>query len=85
MTITLAKWSLADYHQMIAAHILVGRRVELLNGEIVKGHPKGQNTPRPAPMQQTICGGFWAIERWYERPSPLPYRTATPSQSQILR
>ena len=33
MTVTLAKWSLDDYHQMIDAGILVDRRVELLNGE----------------------------------------------------
>ncbi|MBE9101419.1 Uma2 family endonuclease [Vacuolonema iberomarrocanum] len=41
MTITTAKWSLDDYHQMIAANILVGRQVELLNGEIIEMAPEG--------------------------------------------
>jgi Uma2 family endonuclease len=41
MTLTLAKWSLDDYHHMIAANILVGRRVELLNGEIIEMAPEG--------------------------------------------
>ncbi len=39
MTLTIAKWTVAEYHQMIAAGILVGRRVELLNGEIVEMLP----------------------------------------------
>lgn len=41
MTITTAKWSLDEYHQMIAASILAKRRVELLNGEIVEMAPEG--------------------------------------------
>jgi Uma2 family endonuclease len=36
MTITLAKWTIDDYQQMIAA----GRRVELLKGEIVEISPE---------------------------------------------
>ena len=36
MTVTTAKWSLDDYHRMIAAGILADRRVELLRGEIVE-------------------------------------------------
>lgn len=39
-TKTLAKWSLAEYHQMIAAGILQNRRVELLAGEIVEMSPE---------------------------------------------
>jgi Uma2 family endonuclease len=42
MTIALAKWTLADYHQMIVAGILEGRRVELLRGEIVEMSPEGE-------------------------------------------
>jgi Uma2 family endonuclease len=42
MTITLAKWTLQDYHQMIAAGILDDRCVELLNGEIVEMPPEGE-------------------------------------------
>ncbi|MEM9003803.1 MAG: Uma2 family endonuclease [Cyanobacteria bacterium P01_F01_bin.86] len=41
MTITLAKWSLDEYHQMIASGILTRRHVELLNGEIVEMAPEG--------------------------------------------
>ena len=41
MTMTAAKWSLDEYHQMIAANILAGRQVELLNGEIVEMAPEG--------------------------------------------
>ncbi len=35
-----AKWSIADYHQMIAAGILADRRVELLQGEIIEMSPE---------------------------------------------
>ncbi len=37
---TLAKWSVDDYHRMIAAGILRDRRVELLAGEIVEMSPE---------------------------------------------
>ncbi|MEC4803820.1 MAG: Uma2 family endonuclease [Jaaginema sp. PMC 1079.18] len=37
---TLAKWSVEDYHRMIAAGILRDRRVELLTGEIVEMSPE---------------------------------------------
>ena len=42
MTFTLTKWTIDDYHQMIAAGILDERRVELLNGEIVDMSPEGE-------------------------------------------
>lgn len=42
MTPTTAKWILEDYHRMIAAGILDGRHVELLNGEIVEMVPEGE-------------------------------------------
>jgi Uma2 family endonuclease len=38
---TLAKWSVADYHKMVAAGILAGRSVELIAGEIVEMAPEG--------------------------------------------
>ncbi|MGF1512555.1 MAG: Uma2 family endonuclease [Elainellaceae cyanobacterium] len=41
MTITTARWTLSDYHQMIEADILTGRSVELLNGEIIEMSPEG--------------------------------------------
>ena len=39
--ITLAKWSVEDYHHMIAAGILSERRVELLEGQIIEMAPEG--------------------------------------------
>lgn len=42
MSLTAAKWSIEDYHRMIAAGILEGRRVELLKGEIVEMDPEGE-------------------------------------------
>jgi Uma2 family endonuclease len=40
MTLTLAKWTLDEYHQMIASGILDDRHVELLQGEIVEMSPE---------------------------------------------
>ncbi len=42
MTLTTLKWTIDDYHQMIAAGILEDRPVELLNGEIVEMSPEGE-------------------------------------------
>lgn len=42
MTIMTAKWTIEEYHQMIAAGILQDRRVELLKGEIVEMAPEGE-------------------------------------------
>jgi Uma2 family endonuclease len=42
MTLTTAKWTVEDYHRMIACSILEGRRVELLNREIVEIVPEGE-------------------------------------------
>jgi Uma2 family endonuclease len=41
MTITLAKWSLDDYHRMIEAGVLSDRHLELLKGDIVNMPPEG--------------------------------------------
>lgn len=41
MTLTLTRWTLADYHQMIATGLLRDRRVELLNGVVVDMAPEG--------------------------------------------
>lgn len=42
MTIATAKWTIADYHAMVAAGILNDRRVELIGGEIVEMAPEGE-------------------------------------------
>ena len=46
MTVTLAKWTLDDYHQMIDVGLLANRRVELLYGEIIKRGPEGPEHPQ---------------------------------------
>lgn len=40
MTVTLAKWTIEEYHRMIEAGILGDRQVELLEGEIVEMTPE---------------------------------------------
>src|SRR6476469_8066881 len=42
MSVVAAKWTIAQYHQMISAGILENRRVELLKGEIVEISPEGK-------------------------------------------
>ncbi|MGD1860872.1 MAG: Uma2 family endonuclease [Leptolyngbyaceae cyanobacterium] len=42
MSVTIAKWTLDEYHRMIAAGLLDQRRVELLKGEIVEMSPEGE-------------------------------------------
>ena len=41
MTVTVARWTLADYHQMIESGFLQNRHVELLEGLIVEMAPEG--------------------------------------------
>jgi Uma2 family endonuclease len=41
MTITVAKWSIDEYHQLVESGVLADRRVELLNGIIVEMPPEG--------------------------------------------
>ncbi|MBW4431864.1 MAG: Uma2 family endonuclease [Pelatocladus maniniholoensis HA4357-MV3] len=42
MTMVTAKWTIDEYHRMIAAGILSDRKVELLKGEIVEMSPDGE-------------------------------------------
>lgn len=42
MSITLAKWSLDDYHWMIEAGVFSDRHLELLKGDIVDMSPEGK-------------------------------------------
>jgi len=80
MTITLAKWSLDDYHQMIAAHILVGRRVELLNGEIVERAPEGpehaQTSTDAADYLRGLLGHRALVRE--AKPITLPHSNSEP-------
>jgi Uma2 family endonuclease len=41
MTIVTAKWSIEDYHQIIATGLLNERKVELICGEIIEMSPEG--------------------------------------------
>jgi Uma2 family endonuclease len=41
MTITISKWTLAEYHRMVDSGLLEDRRVELIRGEIVEMSPEG--------------------------------------------
>jgi Uma2 family endonuclease len=41
MTITIAKWTIEQYHELVATGILDARRVELLEGDIVEMPPEG--------------------------------------------
>jgi Uma2 family endonuclease len=41
MTVTTAKWTIAEYHQLVATGILDDKRVELLEGIIVDMPPEG--------------------------------------------
>lgn len=43
MILTTAKWTVVDYHRLIATSILAGRHVELLNGEIIEMPPEGES------------------------------------------
>ena len=42
MSVTLTKWTLDDYHRMVASGVLDDRPVELLRGEIVEMSPEGE-------------------------------------------
>ena len=42
MTLTLAKWTIDEYHLMIEAGLLDNRQVELIRGEIVEMSPEGE-------------------------------------------
>ncbi|HEY9631744.1 MAG TPA: Uma2 family endonuclease [Coleofasciculaceae cyanobacterium] len=42
MSVTIAKWTLDEYHRMIEVGLLDDRRVELLNGEIIEMSPEGE-------------------------------------------
>lgn len=42
MTVTVAKWTLAEYHRMIETGLLDDKQVELIRGEIVEMPPEGE-------------------------------------------
>lgn len=42
MSLTLAKWTIDEYHSMIKSGLLDNRQVELIKGEIVEISPEGE-------------------------------------------
>lgn len=42
MICTAAKWTIDEYHRMIAAGIICDRKIELLHGEIIEMAPEGE-------------------------------------------
>lgn len=54
MTVVAAKWTLEEYHQMIASGVLDDRRVELIRGEIVEMAPEG----KPDAYFSTVSGSY---------------------------
>jgi Uma2 family endonuclease len=43
MSITIAKWTIEQYHQLVNAGMLTDRRVELLLGDIIEMSPEGMS------------------------------------------
>jgi Uma2 family endonuclease len=80
MTVTLAKWTIEQYHQMIESGVLVDQRVELLNGEIVEMPSEGI-----AHAQGSSDTGDWFREKLQARaivrdakPITLPDQASEP-------
>jgi len=42
MTLTIAKWTLAEYHRLVASGILDDRKVELIRGDIIEMATEGE-------------------------------------------
>jgi Uma2 family endonuclease len=43
MSITIAKWTIEQYHKLVNAGMLIDRRVELLAGDIIEVSPEGMS------------------------------------------
>jgi Uma2 family endonuclease len=41
MSITIARWTIEQYHKLVNAGVLIDRRVELLAGDIIEMSPEG--------------------------------------------
>ena len=58
MTVTIARWTLADYHQMIEMGLFADRRVELLNGLIIEMAPE---SPEHADVSTQLMPQLWSM------------------------
>ena len=80
MSVTLTKWTLDDYHRMVASGVLDDRPVELLRGEIVEMSPEGE--PHAYLITETTTYlirtmGEWATVR-QDLPITLPDHGSEP-------
>jgi len=58
MTVTIARWTLADYHRMVDVGLFADRRVELLNGLIVEMSPE---SPEHADSSTQLMSQLWRV------------------------
>lgn len=60
MAVTLARWTIADYHNIVDAGLFEGRPIELLNGLIVEMPPEG---PDHADTSTRLMPQLWSAAR----------------------
>lgn len=60
MTITIARWTLADYHRLVEMGLFQDRRVELLNGLIVEMSPE---SPDHADSSTQLMPKLWSAAK----------------------
>lgn len=60
MTVTIARWTLADYHGMLRAGLFESRPIELLNGLIIEMPPEG---PEHADASTRLMPQLWSVAR----------------------
>lgn len=80
MSLTRAKWSLADYHRLVATGLLDGRAVELLAGDLVEMPPEGpehaQLSTDAADILRQLLGARVLIRD--SKPITLPEQASEP-------
>ncbi|WP_448564378.1 Uma2 family endonuclease [Trichothermofontia sp.] len=76
MTLATAKWTIADYHAMIAAGILDDRPVELIHGEIVEMAPEGKSH-----AYFSTASGNYLVQRLGDRALVRPSKPITLSET----
>jgi len=75
MTVTIARWTLADYHSMLEAGLFTGRPIELLNGLIVEMPPEG---PEHADASTRLMPQLWvAAKGRYQVRAAKPFSIPT--------
>ena len=60
MAVTIARWTLDEYHAITAAGFLEGRRIELLNGLLVEMAPEG---PEYADASTLLMPQLWSAAK----------------------